>query len=119
MSYNSTTITLPSGATAIIKDPRTLLVKDRNLVLQYADHETKIQMGIGMQNGLIAVMVESWSFDLIPPSVSIASLEMLSPADFEALIEVCMPAQKALFPSLAGTLENSNDPKVTTANSAD
>lgn len=115
MSYNSTTIELPSGATAVLKDPRTLLVKDRNLVLECADHETKLAMATGMQAGLVAVMVESWSFDLIPPSVSIKSIEMLTPADYEVLVEACMPAQKALFPSIQ-VAEDANDPKVIFAN---
>jgi hypothetical protein len=114
MSYNSTTITLPSGATAVIRDPRTLLVKDRKRVLDLADAETKVQMTIGMQEGLIAVMVESWSFDLIPPNVSTASLEQISPADYEALLDASMPAEKALFPSLYQGGEN--DPKAVIEN---
>lgn len=116
MSYNSTEITLPSGATAVIKDPRTLLVRDRNKVLEYADNDSKVMMAIGMQNGLVAVMVDSWSFDLIPPSVRIESLEELTPADYEALIEASLPAQTALFPSLVADESNTNDPKVITAN---
>ena len=116
MSYNSTEIILPSGATVTLKDPRTLLVRDRNKVLEAADKETKIAMGMGMQHGLIAVMVDSWSFDLIPPNISMASLDMLSPADYEKLLEACMPAQKALFPSLSENAENMQDPKAIIAN---
>lgn len=115
MSYNSTEITLPSGATVVLKDPRMLLVKDRNFVLECADHESKLAMATGLQAGLIAVMVDSWSFDLIPPSVSIKSIEMLTPADYEALVEVCMPAQKALFPSIQNP-EDAHDPKAIIAN---
>lgn len=115
MSYNSTTISLPSGATAVIKDPRTLLVKDRNLVLECMDKETKIASATGLQAGLIAVMVDSWSLDLIPPSVNIKSIELLSPLDYEALVEACMPAQKALFPNFQNP-EDANDPKASIAN---
>lgn len=118
MSYNSTEITLPSGATAVIKDPRTLLVRERNFVLECADKETKIASANGLQAGLIAVMVDSWSFDLIPPSVSIKSIEMLTPADYEALVEASMPAQQALFPSVQNP-EDANDPKAIIANSND
>lgn len=118
MSYNSTTITLPSGATVVLKDPRTLLVRERNFVLECSDHESKMAAATGLQAGLIAVMVDSWSFDLIPPIVSIKSIEMLSPLDYEALVEACMPAQQALFPSIQNP-EDANDPKVTTANSND
>lgn len=114
MGYNTTTLTLPSGATVEIKDPRTLLMKDRKAVLAAADKDTKVAMATGMQEGLIAVMVESWSFDLIPPSVSVASLEMLTPADYEALLEASMVAQTALFPSLAADTENIDDPKAIT-----
>lgn len=116
MVYNSTTITLPSGATVVLRDPRTLLVKDRKKVLSMADGETKLQMTMGMQDGLVAVMVESWSLDLIPPSIAAGSLEQLEPADYEALLEACMPAEKALFPSL---YKVETDPKAITGNSND
>ena len=95
MSYNSKEITLPSGATAIIKDARMLLVRDRNKVLECAGEKEGVMQAVGMQNGLIAVMVESWSFELL---------------------EEALPAQTALFPSLVANETNVNDPKVNTAN---
>lgn len=119
MSYNSKTVTLPSGNTVVIKDPRTLLVRERKQVLAFADHESKVAMATGMQDGLIAVMIDSWSFDFIPPIISIESLENLSPADYEMLLELCMPAQEALFPSISKKAADLNDPKATTGNSND
>lgn len=116
MSYNSKEITLPSGATVVIKDARMLLVRDRNKVLECAGEKEGVMQAVGMQNGLIAVMVESWSFDLLPPSVRLDSIEELTPLDYEKLLEESLPAQTALFPSLAANETNVNDPKVNTAN---
>jgi hypothetical protein len=36
-------------------------------------------------DGLIAILVEEWSFDMLPPAVSIKSLEELTMADYDAL----------------------------------
>lgn len=118
MKYNSKEITLPSGATAVIRDARMLLVRDRNKVLESAGDSDNggMMQAIGMQNGLIAVMVESWSFDLLPPSIRIDSIDELTPLDYEALLEHSLPAQNALFPSLAANETNVSDPKVSIAN---
>ena len=111
----SKVITLPSGATAKIKDPKTLLMKDRNKVLASANEQEGLMQAVALQNGLIGVMVEDWSFDLIPPSVSLASLDNLTVADYEALSAEALVAQNFLFPTLSD--DGSNDPKVSTANS--
>jgi hypothetical protein len=116
MSYNSKEVTLPSGATVVIKDARMLLVRDRNKVLECAGEKEGVMQAVGMQNGLIAVMVESWSFDLLPPNVRLDSIEELTPLDYEKLLEEALPAQTALFPSLTVNETNVNDPKASTAN---
>jgi hypothetical protein len=108
-------ITLPSGATATIKDPKTLLMKDRNKVLSLANGEEGLMQAVSLQNGLIAVMVENWSFDLIPPSVKITSLDELTIKDYEELAKEALVAQDYLFPNLTDI--GANDPKVNTANS--
>lgn len=111
----SKVITLPSGATATIKDPKTLLMKDRNKVLASAGEQEGLMQAVSLQNGLIAVMVEDWSFDLIPPSVKITSLDELSIPDYEALSVEALLAQPYLFPNLVD--DGANDPKASTANS--
>jgi hypothetical protein len=108
-------ITLPSGATVTMKDPKTLLMKDRNKVLAAAGNQEGVMQAVALQNGLIAVMVESWSLDFIPPSVNITSLDNLTITDYEALSAEALEAQNYLFPNLAD--DGSNDPKVITANS--
>lgn len=108
-------IKLPSGATAVIKDPKTLLMKDRNRVLANASNDEGLMQAVSLQNGLIAVMVESWTHDLIPPSVKISSLDELTIADYDALSAEALVAQSYLFPNF--TDDGANDPKVITANS--
>jgi hypothetical protein len=111
----SKVITLPSGATAKLRDPATLLMKDRNKVLLVANEQEGMMQAVALQNGLIAVMVVEWSFDLIPPAIRLASLEELTPLDYEALASEALKAQDYLFPSIAEG--NPDDPKASTANS--
>jgi hypothetical protein len=113
------TITLPSGATVVLKDPTTLRVKDRKKVYRNANGEEGIMQAISLIDGLIAIMVESWSLDLIIPSIKIESIDEMEMADYDALTEEAQIAQKTLFPSLAKTDEAEADPKVPTANSKD
>jgi hypothetical protein len=112
-------ITLPSGATVKLRDPASLLMKDRNKVLSIANDQEGVMQAVALQNGLISVMVVDWSFDLVPPNIRIASLEELSPKDYDALANEVVSAQDYLFPSITETDENVQDPKVSTANSND
>ena len=113
----SKVITLPSGATVKLRDPATLLMKDRNKVIEVANEQEGMMQAVALQNGLIAVMVVEWSFDLIPPSIKITSLDELTPLDYNALSEESLKAQDYLFPNL--TEGNQEDPKADTANSND
>ena len=113
-------ITLPSGATATLKDNSLLKVKDRKALMKSTDIEGgDTTRSMAMQDALIAMVVTEWSYDLPIPSVSIDSLGELTPADFDALIEATKDAQKSLFPSIADTVENEADPKAPTGDSKD
>lgn len=107
-------ITLPSGATVKLRDPKTLLMKDRNKVLALANEQEGLMQAVALQNGLISVMVVEWSLDLIPPSVKITSLDELTPGDYDALATEAATAQDYLFPSI--TEASALDPKANTAN---
>lgn len=110
------TITLPSGNTVELKDPATLLKKDRDKVLNYGNGLEDVMRVIALQDGVIAVSIISWSFDLIPPSIRIASLGELTPADYEALIKATEKVQDYLFPTFEQNEETEQDPKANTAN---
>lgn len=111
-------ITLPSGATVKLRDPETLLMKDRNKVMEQAGKaENDVAQAIALQSGIISVAVLEWSFDLIPPNVRPASLEELSPRDFDALAKAVDHYPDFLFPNL--TEDGKQDPKASTANSND
>jgi hypothetical protein len=113
-------ITLPSGATATLKDYSLLKVKDRKAVLKSTEVEGgDLTKSMALQDALIAMLVEEWSFDLPIPSAKIDSLDELSPTDFDALIEETKDAQKSLFPNIADTVENEADPKAPTGDSKD
>lgn len=113
-------IVLPSGNTVTLKDPSLLLVKDRKKVIKASDgNEGELTKALIIGDALIAMLIEEWSFDLIIPSVRLDSLDELSIPDYDALAEATKEAQKTLFPSLAKTVENEQDPKAITADSND
>lgn len=106
-------ITLPSGATVTLRDPKTFKQKDRRKLYTSVDADNAIVSGLAMFDNMIALLVEDWSFDLIPPSVKIESLDELSVTDYDALQAEAEEAMKVLFPKLN---ETSDDPKAPTAN---
>lgn len=111
---------LPSGGWAKFKDPTTLRVKDRKKVLKNASKEDEgLMQALSIVDGLIAILVEEWSFDFPIPSVKISFLEELTMADYDALAEEAGKAQKVLFPQLAQTKETEADPESPFGGSSD
>jgi hypothetical protein len=111
-------ITLPSGATVKLRDPESLLKKDRDKIGEISSKaEGEFMQASAMQDGFIAVSVIEWSFDLVPPSIRLASLGELTPKDYDALAEEALKAADYLFPSVQETKENQENPKADSANS--
>ena len=102
----SKSITLPSGNTAVLRDPSTLRVKDRKKVVAAANNQEGLLQAMSMTDGLIAVLVESWSFDLIIPSIHIASLDELTMPDYDAIAIEASKAQSVIFTDFSNTPEN-------------
>jgi hypothetical protein len=100
----SNVVKLPSGATATFRDPKTLKVRDRRAIMIAAGDDTlsKIERGLNMKDALIAALVSEWSFDLLPPSVKLASLDELDLADYDALSDEAEKAMPILYPTLGG-----------------
>lgn len=109
-------IELPSGNKVVLKDPNTLLMRDRKIALKATEGTKGLAMVAAFNEGLIAAMIESWSFDLLPPSVSLASLEQLTPKDFQALTKECEVAATVLFPDTEYSEDADNDPKALITN---
>ena len=99
-------ITLPSGNTVVLRDPSTLKQKDRVKVAEAANGKDGLLIGLAMTDGLISVLVESWSLDLIIPSIHLASLGELSMPDYDALANEANNAQTIIFPNQ----ENGDNP---------
>lgn len=112
-------IKLPSGATVTFKDPKTLRVKDRKQVMKTADAAQggDLTKALALGDALIAMLIEDWSFDLLIPSIKLESLDELTMADYDFLVEETKDAQGYLFPKLAETPETEADPKAPTGNS--
>lgn len=102
-------IQLPSGGWATFKDASTLRVKDRKKVLRNASGEEGLMLSITLIDGLIAILVEEWSFELPIPSARISVLDELQMADYDVLAEEAGKAQKILFPALAKTEETEKE----------
>lgn len=103
-------ITLPSGNNVTLRDPSTLKVKDRRKIVEAANGQEGLLMALSMTDGLISVLVESWSFDLLLPSLQLSSLGELSIPDYDTLAEEANEAQKLLFPDFSETPENKANP---------
>ena len=116
----SNKISLPSGATVTIKDASTLKQKDREKIYPLMKGEAVSPATTAeLTKTLLAIIITDWSFDLLIPSVQIDSLGELDIADYDELEKQAEPALLALFPSLAKTIENEQNPKVITASSND
>ena len=102
-------VNLPSGATATLRDPKSLKQKDRARLYVTDSNGSDIANGVAVMNNLIAVLIEEWSFDLVPPSVKIDSLGELSIGDYDALQEHAEAAMPLLFPKLQDSTDS--DPK--------
>ena len=112
-------MTLPSGATVVLRDVKTLKHGDRKRIYAAinSDGKTGLMEGNALVDALITVLVESWSFDLIPPSVRPESLDELDIPDYDALQaegELILPI---LFPKLGKTIDGELDPKAITEDS--
>jgi hypothetical protein len=111
-------ITLPSGATATLKDPKKLRVKDRKAIIKSSEVEGgDLARAMALSDALVAIMVEAWSLDLPVPSIKIDSLGELEMADYDALVDESKEAQNYLFPTLTDSVENEKNPKAITENS--
>ena len=109
-------INLPSGKSATLRDPRELKQKDRKK-LYSTEADGTVAGGMNMMDNLLSILIEEWTFDLIPPSVKIDSLGELSIADYDVLMEAANEALPVLFPKTAATEETEADPKAPTGNS--
>jgi hypothetical protein len=111
------TIKLPSGNTVSLKDLSSLKVGDRKRVIKATDQEEgDLSKAMALGDALIAMLIEDWSLDLIIPAVKIDSLDELTMADYDALVEETKDAQKYLFPNVTDDSADA-DPKVITENS--
>ena len=115
----SKTILLPSGATVDIRDAASIKQGDRRKVYAVINPDladSNLKTGMQVIDSVMALMIESWSLDLIPPSVKIESLDELSLADYDRLQEEATTYMSHLFPALDKTVEAEADPKAPTEN---
>lgn len=103
-------ITLPSGNTVTLRDPSTLRVKDRKKVVAAANGQEGLLQAMSMVDGLMAILIESWSFDLIIPSVVLKSLDELTMPDYDVIAVEVGNMQSSIFPQVTETPESEANP---------
>jgi hypothetical protein len=103
-------IKLPSGATATLREASELRQKDRDKLYPILTEATA-ESAATLAKTLIAILIESWSFDLLPPAVKLDSLGELTLGDYDALEKEAT----ALMPELFPALKDSTDPKVSSS----
>lgn len=114
-------ITLPSGNWIQLRDVKTLRRGDKKKAIASVtgDGEHVIRMAYEMTDGILAVLVIDWSYDLPKPSESLESLDLLPIEDDDALMSAIEPARALLFPEKPEpTKEQMADPASPTEPSA-
>lgn len=105
-----TKVDLPSGNWAVFRDPSTLKVKDRKKIFQHSDnHKEGILQALSMVDGLLAILIEEWSYEMPIPAVKISMLDELSIPDYDKLSEEAGKVQQTLFPNVAKSEESEKD----------
>jgi hypothetical protein len=91
-------ITLPSGNWIQLRDYRELRRGDKKRALKAVeDPESLLGSSYDVVDGLLAVLVESWSYPLPLPSVDPSVVEQLPYEDDNDIVEAVGPAARALF----------------------
>ncbi|MGW0795897.1 hypothetical protein [Streptomyces sp. NPDC002692] len=118
-------INLPSGAWVELRDPRELRRGDKKRALKMVPISEEGDLTLGMPSdmadGVLAVMITAWSYDL-PVPVTPASLDHLPMEDGNAIeeLDAIKAAHKLLFPDPpAKTPQQVGDPMSPTAPSAE
>ncbi|MFI1165655.1 hypothetical protein ACH4UM_19070 [Streptomyces sp. NPDC020801] len=101
-------ITLPSGNWIQLRDAKTLRRGDKKRAISsVTDTDRVVKMAYEMTDGLLAVLVIDWSYELPLPSKSLESLDLLPVEDDDALMKAIEPARLLIFPEQP----NPADPK--------
>ena len=111
------TVTLPSGNTVTFKDSSELRIRDRKAIMKSSDGiDGEMAKALAFGDAIIIRLIKAWSFPLPLPDGVNDSIDDLTTGDYDALVEATDDAQKALFPSLAQTIDNKLNPKATGGN---
>ena len=101
----------PSGGWAEFRDASTLKQKDRKAVLLATDDagDGMVAKGLAAVDGLLAMLITNWSYEMPLPAVKVESLDQLSIPDYDALSNAADEARKQLMPE-AGKPDEPDSP---------
>lgn len=119
MESGEKVVTLPSGNTVTLRDPKDLKVKDRKKVLKNSQGQEGLMAALSIVDGLIAILVKDWTFEFPIPSVRIQTLDELSMPDYDLLASEVEKAQELIFPNLGKNEKSEADENSPFGNSND
>jgi hypothetical protein len=96
------TVNLPSGAWVKLRDWRQLNRGDKRTVLAHIDPD---MFGFDLNTGLLALLIDNWSYTLPKPSSDPATLLAIPWADDAVLAAALTTVRRALFPPQPATAE--------------
>ena len=93
----------PSGHRFKVRDWRELRRGDKRAVLAAIKGDSAFTQQYDIANGLLALLITWWDYELPLPKVSTESLDWVPPEDDATFAEAVGPANRALFPPRATT----------------
>ena len=105
-------IKLPkSGAEVTLRDPMDLRQKDREKIWSLIDFDSnQVVQTASMLSALMSVLIQSWTLDLLIPSVHYASLGELQMDDYDFLAQQTKEYQSVIFPDFESGEDNPDSP---------
>ena len=108
-----TTIKLPSGESVTLRDVSSIKSGERDRALRGLNltNDNQLDTVLDLTWRVASVLIEEWSFDLIPPSIKPESLDELTIDDADVLREAIVPFIEQLMPKFNRTEQGAADPK--------
>lgn len=95
------TLDLGKGHSATLRDPEDITSRERKDLMLASEeyHGSQVATGLQAIEAVIALMVESWTYELPLPKDDLSVLDQLPVRAMNVLTDACKEARALLFPS--------------------